>query len=188
MRGAAGYARDVNDRVTVRERGERDACPFCRDTLREDDDVLRCGTCETRLHAACFRENGLACTVLGCGGRAVVSATDEPSPTPGEVPWESKRVRKRRLRAQQRAERRAARRQPERPRPTYTLPAPAADPPWFQGPIGLALILTLLLIVPPLVLQLAEGLGVVPAGVLATLSGLGGLALIIYGAARGKNL
>jgi hypothetical protein len=177
----------VSDGITVRERGATDGCPFCRDTLLDDDEVLRCGTCETRLHAACFRENGLACTVLGCGGRAVVSATDEPSPAPDEVPWESKRARKRRLRAQQRAERRAARRQPERPRPTYTLPAPAADLPWFQGPIGLALILTLLLIVPPLVLQLAEGLGEVPAGVLAMLAFLGGLALIVYIGARGEQ-
>lgn len=67
-------------------------------------------------------------------------------------------------------------------------PAPVVDdPPWFQGPIGLALILTLLFIVPPLVLQLAEGLGEVPAGALAILAFLGGLAWIAYVAARGEQ-
>lgn len=180
----------MSARVTVRERGETDGCPFCRDTLLEDDEVLRCGTCETRLHAACFRENGLACTVLGCGGRAVVPVAGSPSPPSDEVPWESKRARKRRLRAQHRAEQRARARQRERPGPIHARPAAApveGETAWFQGPIGLGAILTLLFVVPPLVGEMADVIGGPPAAALALLAFCGGLAWIVYVGAFGRS-
>jgi hypothetical protein len=168
----------VDERVTVRERGVTDGCPFCRDTLHADDEVWSCGTCETRLHSACFRENGLACTVLGCGGKAVVPVTAAAAPaTKEKKPREGKRARKRRLREQHRKERGAARKVDSAwtPATRQVAPQTADDTPWFQGPIGLAAILTLLLVLPPVLLDATA----FPVKVLAVVSFCAGIGWII---------
>lgn len=172
----------MDERVTVRERGVTDGCPFCRDTLRADDDVLACGTCETRLHAACFRENGLACTVLGCGGKAVVPATSRRKQRKNEKRKnrETRRERKRRLEEEQEAARRKAL-DAWRPATRTVAPQTADHTPWYQGPIGLVGILSLLIIVPPAMLELG-GAGAVALASLAFCAGLGWIGYIgLYG-------
>ena len=48
-------------------------CPYCLDDLLPQDVVVRCGTCRTPHHQACFRENE-GCTSIGCDGVAEVDA------------------------------------------------------------------------------------------------------------------
>jgi hypothetical protein len=60
------------DQVSLHERPHAETCPFCHDAIRGGQEVWPCEKCGTRLHGACFRENRLRCTVLGCGGQAVV--------------------------------------------------------------------------------------------------------------------
>lgn len=48
-------------------------CPYCLDDLLPEDVVVRCGSCRTPHHRACFRENE-GCTSIGCDGVAEVDA------------------------------------------------------------------------------------------------------------------
>jgi hypothetical protein len=54
----------------------RRQCPFCKDDLRKEAEVL-CASCLTPHHKACFSENR-GCSLLGCHGTRSVSA-EEPS-------------------------------------------------------------------------------------------------------------
>lgn len=127
--------------VALHERPRPETCPFCKDALGPDDDAWPCERCGTRLHAECFEENGLACTVLGCTGRARKPTPDVP---PDPVAEEAKRLA-RLERAAAREARRAAEekrshpadaRSPGRRLPWQRGPRGPAYP-WFQGPIGL---------------------------------------------------
>ena len=171
----------MSQQVRVREReGAQDGCPFCREPLGEENEpeVWACGTCQVQLHAACFRENQLRCTVLGCGGRAVVP----PGASPPRRP--SRREKKRRQRQQRRERERQARQQAQAApaKPARTEPPHARQPrahgsaSWLQGPIGLAALLTLLFVVP---LAGAEVGGVLGLSLVA-IGFLGGLGGIVY--------
>lgn len=46
---------------------ERTLCPYCRDGLVADDDLVACDACHTVHHRACLEEAG-GCTVFGCRG------------------------------------------------------------------------------------------------------------------------
>jgi hypothetical protein len=60
----------VLENVALHERPHEDVCPFCHDALRPEQETWPCDKCGTRLHAECFHDNKLACTVLACSGRA----------------------------------------------------------------------------------------------------------------------
>lgn len=62
---ACGLRPAAEVRITGREGPAQEACPYCRDALGALE-VVACGACATRHHAACLTEYG-RCTVHGCG-------------------------------------------------------------------------------------------------------------------------
>jgi hypothetical protein len=63
-----------------------ETCPYCRETI-DAEDVIRCPSCGTPHHNACFAENG-GCTVFGCESAPVdeskirVELLDVPTSAP----------------------------------------------------------------------------------------------------------
>lgn len=158
----------MSEQVRVRARPAEDSCPFCHAALDPDAEAWACEGCATRHHASCFRENGLRCTVLGCGGR--------PALPVGQAPAQESRLEKKRRKRRRRRERnRLAREAAGLPDPCAPRLAPLRVPPepvpWFQGPVGLGAVLTLLMVIPALCASSERWLAAIPAA----LSFLGGL-------------
>ncbi len=78
MARACGLRPAAEVRVTGKEGAAAEACPYCPDALGSVD-VVACGACSTRHHAACLAELG-RCTLHGCGraGAAVRERAKEP--------------------------------------------------------------------------------------------------------------
>ena len=55
-------------KLSTRPQIQHPTCPYCKDTLRGELDLVTCGRCTTLHHAACFKELG-RCTALGCQGK-----------------------------------------------------------------------------------------------------------------------
>jgi hypothetical protein len=70
----------VDERVALHAHASQESCPYCHDKIAEEQETWVCDRCGTKLHAECFRENELRCTVLGCAGRAVVPAGSRVEP------------------------------------------------------------------------------------------------------------
>jgi hypothetical protein len=49
-------------RLRVDARRSRATCPFCRDVLAPEDEVVVCRDCDTRHHEACWDEGGVCST------------------------------------------------------------------------------------------------------------------------------
>ncbi len=64
----------MDERVALHAHASQESCPYCHDRISAEQETWVCDHCETKLHAECFRENELRCTVLGCTGHAAVPA------------------------------------------------------------------------------------------------------------------
>jgi hypothetical protein len=144
----------VDGTISVEKKREGESCPFCREALREAEELCRCEKCGTALHASCASEYGGKCTVLGCGGRLLAK---EGTPIVVKVPS---------------AERAAP------PEPRYGVrPArtPSSVPAWVTGPLGLIAIF----LVPPLGIAFGASLDSKVGVAIAILSGLVSVATMI---------
>ena len=63
-----------------------ETCPYCRETIKGED-TIRCPSCGTPHHKACFAENG-GCTVFGCESapsdvpKIAITSVDIPTSAP----------------------------------------------------------------------------------------------------------
>jgi hypothetical protein len=59
------YERQSYRMEIIRKLESQDLCPYCRSSMLEQETVVECAQCSTRLHKACWDENK-QCTTWGC--------------------------------------------------------------------------------------------------------------------------